>query len=319
MIGLTLKHLRYFEALATHEHFGRAAESCAITQPALSLQIKELESMLGGPLVERTSRKVRLTSLGEGFVARARKILSEVDELSDLVRASKDQFAGRLRLGIIPTVGPYLLVDTIKALACRFPGLEVQPRESVTKALIDDLHTLDLDAAIVALPISETALQEVSLFEEDFVLVRPIEDAKRPVPTPSKLKEMRLLLLEEGHCFRDQALTFCEMKQPDPRYLMEGSSLSTLVQMVGAGMGLTLIPEMAVPLETRAAQVAVARFPSPSPSRRIGMVWRKTNPLAEHLMQVGAIVHKVAQSKRDQIDTRFNTIGRAEASHLASQ
>ena len=318
MIGLTLKHLRYFEALATHAHFGRAAESCAITQPALSLQIKELETMLGGPLVERTSRKVHLTTLGEDFVARARKILFEVDELGDLVRASKDQFAGRLRLGIIPTVGPYLLADTIKALTDRFPELDIQPRESVTKALIDDLHTSNLDVAIVALPISETGLQEFSLFEEDFVLVRPIEDAERPVPTPDKLKAMRLLLLEEGHCFRDQALTFCEMKQPGPRYLMEGSSLSTLVQMVGAGMGLTLLPEMALPLETRTAQVAIARFPSPSPSRRIGMIWRKTNPLAEHLMQVGAIVRKVAQSKREEIDAGFSAADRTQAMLPAS-
>lgn len=313
MIGLTLKHLRYFEALATHEHFGRAAEACAITQPALSLQIKELESMLGGALVERSSRKVHLTTLGEDFVARARKILFDVDELGDLVRASKDQFAGRLRLGVIPTVGPYLLADTIKALTGRFPGLEIQPRESVTKSLIDDLHKSNLDAAIVALPISEAALQEFSLFEEDFVLVRPIEEAERPVPTANKLKEMRLLLLEEGHCFRDQALTFCEMEKSSPRYLMEGSSLSTLVQMVSAGMGLTLIPEMALPLETRSAQVAVARFPRPSPSRRVGMIWRKTNPLAEHLMQVGAIVRKVSQSRRDEIDAALKTSDRTEA------
>lgn len=313
MIGLTLKHLRYFEALATHEHFGRAAESCAITQPALSLQIKELESMLGGPLVERSSRKVHLTTLGEDFVTRARKILFEVDELGDLVRASKDQFAGRLRLGVIPTVGPYLLADTIKALADRFPRLEIQPRESVTKSLIEDLQKSNLDAAIVALPISEAALQEFSLFEEDFVLVRPIEDADRPVPTANKLKAMRLLLLEEGHCFRDQALTFCEMEKSSPRYLMEGSSLSTLVQMVSAGMGLTLIPEMALPLETRSAQVDVARFPSPSPSRRVGMIWRKTNPLAEHLMQVGAIVRNVSQSKRDQIDAALKASDRTEA------
>ena len=315
MIGLTLKHLRYFEALATHEHFGRAAESCAITQPALSLQIKELESMLGGPLVERSSRKVHLTTLGEDFVTRARKILFEVDELGDLVRASKDQFAGRLRLGVIPTVGPYLLADTIKALADRFPRLEIQPRESVTKSLIEDLQKSNLDAAIVALPISEAALQEFSLFEEDFVLVRPIEDADRPVPTANKLKAMRLLLLEEGHCFRDQALTFCQMEKSSPRYLMEGSSLSTLVQMVSAGMGLTLIPEMALPLETRSAQVAVARFPSPSPSRRVGMIWRKTNPLAEHLMQVGAIVRNVSQSKRDEIDAALKASDRTETAH----
>ncbi|MEJ6393867.1 LysR substrate-binding domain-containing protein [Gymnodinialimonas sp. 2305UL16-5] len=298
MIGLTLKHLRYFEALARHQHFGRAAESCAISQPALSLQIKELEGMLGAPLVERASRQIRLTSLGEDFAERARKILLEVDELDDLVRAAHGPISGRLRIGVIPTVAPYLLPQIITALTARFPALELQPRETVTQSLIEDLLAGRLEMAIVALPISEPALQEFKLFEEDFVLIRAPEDAAKPVPSPEKLKEMRLLLLEEGHCFRDQALSFCEMKPSDPRYLMEGSSLSTLAQMVGAGMGLTLLPEMALPLETRSAHVSVARFPSPSPSRSIGIVWRKTNPLVDQFMKVGAIVRTVGQKRR---------------------
>lgn len=295
MIGLTLKHLRYFDALARHGHFRRAAESCSITQPALSLQIKELEAMMGAPLVERSTRQIRLTGLGEDFVTRARKILLQVDELDELVRAARGPLSGRLRLGVIPTIAPYLLADIIKALSRRFPDLELQPREAVTHSLIEDLLESRLDMAIVALPISEPAFQEFALFEEDFVLVRPLEDATNPVPSPEKLKEMRLLLLEEGHCFRDQALTFCEMKSSDPRYLMEGSSLSTLVQMVGAGMGLTLLPEMALPLETRSAEVSIARFTPQSPSRTIGMVWRKTTPLADQLMQIGAVVRTVGQ------------------------
>ena len=147
----------------------------------------------------------------------------------------------------------------------------------------------------MALPISEPALQEFALFNEDFVLVRPMGDANKPVPGPDRLKTMRLLLLEEGHCFRDQALSFCDITTAQPRQLMEGSSLSTLVQMVGAGMGVTLIPEMAMTLETRSANVSVARFPKPGPSRTIGMIWRKSNPLAEQLMQAGAIVRGVGQ------------------------
>ena len=297
MIGLTLKHLRYFDALARNGHFGRAAESCAISQPALSLQIKELEAMLGAPLVERRSRQIRLTALGEDFLVRTRKILVEVDELNDLVRSAEGPLAGRLRLGFIPTVAPYLLPDVIRALSARMPALEIQPRETVTRILIADLLDSRLDAAIVALPISEPALREFALFEEDFVLLRPISEAEEPVPSPKSLREMRLLLLAEGHCFRDQALSFCEMTAIESRYFMEGSSLSTLVQMVGAGMGLTLIPEMALQLETRSAPVSVARFAPPCPSRTIGMVWRKTNPLAEQLMHIGAIVRQVGQMK----------------------
>jgi LysR family hydrogen peroxide-inducible transcriptional activator len=152
-----------------------------------------------------------------------------------------------------------------------------------------------LDAAIVALPISEPALREFALFQEDFVLVRSCNDDDKPVPSPDMLKTMRLLLLEEGHCFRDQALSFCEITKTQPRQLMEGSSLSTLVQMVGAGMGVTLIPEMAVALETRNAKVSVATFDAPKPNRTIGMVWRKSNPLSDQLMEVGAIVRGVGQ------------------------
>jgi LysR family hydrogen peroxide-inducible transcriptional activator len=301
MISLTLKHLRYFDALARFGHFGRAAESCGISQPAISLQIKELETMLGTPLVERRTREIRLTSLGEDFLSRARKILVEVEELDDLARSTERPLVGRLRMGIIPTIAPYLLTDIIKGLSARMPALELHPRETVTRSLIADLLDSRLDAAIVALPISEPPLQEFELFQEDFVLVRPLSETEKPVPSPKKLKEMRLLLLEEGHCFRDQALSFCQMTDDQPRNIMEGSSLSTLVQMVGAGMGLTLIPEMALPFETRFAQVSLARFAPPRPSRTIGMVWRKTNPLAKQLMEIGAIVRQIGHNKYKEI------------------
>ena len=257
--------------------------------------------MLGAPLVERAARRVRLTTLGEDFVRRARKILLAIDDLHDLARASEGGLAGRLRLGVIPTVAPYLLSEIIKALSKHFPELELHPHEAVTKSLVGRLLESHLDAAIVALPISEPALQEFALFEEDFVLVRPSSHADRPVPSPALLQEMRLLLLEEGHCFRDQALSFCKLPSARPRQLMEGNSLTTLVQMVGSGMGVTLIPEMAIPLETRSADIATARFAHPTPKRTIGMVWRKTNPLANQLMQIGAIVRGVGQQKRDKI------------------
>ncbi|MEM1313965.1 MAG: hydrogen peroxide-inducible genes activator [Pseudomonadota bacterium] len=294
MKGLTLKHLRYIDALARHQHFGRAAEACAITQPALSQQIKELEGMLGVPLVERAARRIRLTPLGEAFVERARPILLAVEELGDLVRASAGPLAGRLRLGVMPTVAPYFLPAIIRVLGARLPQMEIEAREAVTRTLIEALQESHLDAAVVALPISEPALREFALFEEDFVLVRSGRDAGLPPPSAAGLSAMRLLLLEEGHCFRDQALSFCKTGGAQPRQVMEGSSLSTLVQMVGAGMGVTLIPEMAIGLETRSADVSVARFPDPAPRRSIGMVWRKTSPLDEQLMQIAAIVRGVA-------------------------
>ncbi len=302
---ITLKQLRYFDALARYKHFGRAAEACSITQPALSQQIKELETVMGSALVERGSRQIRLTRLGEALVPRAQAILVGVDELGELMRASQTELSGSLRLGVIPTVAPYLLPNIMRALSQRFSELELDLREAVTRSLIDQLEKGRLDAAIVALPISEVTLQEFALFEEDFVLVRADRDAHLPVPSPQMLQAMRLLLLEEGHCFRDQALAFCQIghsqsSQAQPpmaqaRQVMEGSSLSTLVQMVGAGLGVTLVPEMALALETRSANVSIARFPQPAPSRTIGMVWRKSNPLAAQLMQIGAIVRGVGQ------------------------
>jgi LysR family hydrogen peroxide-inducible transcriptional activator len=290
MIGLTMKHLRYFDALATHAHFGRAAEACAISQPALSLQMKELEALLGAPLIERGARQVRLTPLGEDFAARTRDILRAVDELGDLARAASGPLSGRLRIGVIPTVAPYLLPRIIKDLSARLPGLDLHPREAVTARLLDDLAQGRLDIAIVALPVSEPALVEHPLFEEEFVLVRPAEDAAKPVPDRDSLRTMRLLLLEEGHCFRDQALSFCNLSPSVARAVMEGSSLSTLVQMVGAGIGVTLIPHMAVAIETQSAPVSIVRLPPPRPSRTIGMVWRRSNPLADPLARIAGLI-----------------------------
>jgi LysR family hydrogen peroxide-inducible transcriptional activator len=300
MINLTLKQFRYFEALARHGHFGRAAETCSISQPALSMQIKEMEEMLGTELFERGSRQVRLTNFGEDLALRVRSILRAVDELEDLARASQDQFAGRLRIGVIPTIAPYLLPTIIGNLTRMNADLDIHVRETVTPKLLEELAEGRLDTAIVALPVSEPSLTEVALFSEDFVLVRPGEDEGKPVPSRESLREMRLLLLEEGHCFRDQALSFCNIHSALPRELLDGSSLTTLVQMVGAGIGVTLIPEMAVAVETRSAYVSVARFHGLQPSRRIGMIWRKTSPLAKQLLQISEVVRQSAESLRDQ-------------------
>ena len=290
MASVTLKQLRYFGALANHLHFRRAAEACSISQPALSMQMKELEDALGGVLLERNARKVALTKFGEDTAERGREILRSVDELGDFARASKDRLMGRLRIGMIPTIAPYLLPKVIGDLNRMHPEIDLHVRETLTAKLIQELREGRLDAAIVALPVSEPSLVEVALFSENFLLVRPGKDAETPVPSNEALREMRLLLLEEGHCFRDQALSFCNRKSSPPREVLDASSLSTLVQMVSAGIGVTLIPEMAVAVETRSASVSVARFKNPQPSRTIGMIWRKTSPLARQLLQISEVV-----------------------------
>jgi LysR family hydrogen peroxide-inducible transcriptional activator len=304
MIHVTLRQLRYFNALARHGHFGRAAEACAISQPALSMQIKELEEALGGVLLERNARQVALTQFGDEVAQRVRDILRSVDELGDFARASRDRLVGRLRIGMIPTIAPYLLPTVISNLARTHPELDIHVRETLTLKLIQELADGRLDAAIVALPVSEPSLVEVALFSEHFLLVRPGADQGTPVPTSRTLREMRLLLLEEGHCFREQALSFCNMRSSTPREVLDASNLSTLVQMVSAGIGVTLIPEMAVMVETRSASVSVARFKSPQPSRTIGMVWRKTSPLARQLLQLSEVVCFSADALRKQHTAR---------------
>ncbi|HEY7548353.1 MAG TPA: LysR substrate-binding domain-containing protein [Hyphomicrobiaceae bacterium] len=302
MIQITLRQLRYFDALARHSHFGRAAAACAISQPALSMQIKELEDGLGAVLIERGARQVRLTKLGEEAALRVRDILRSVDELGDFARASRGRFAGRLRLGMIPTIAPYLLPAVMGDLTRSHPELDIHVREALTSKLIQELAEGRIDAAIVALPVSEPSLTEVPLFAENFLLVRPGEDGGEPVPGSEALREMRLLLLEEGHCFREQALSFCNMTSPLGREVLDASSLSTLVQMVSAGMGVTLVPEMAVAVETRRAPVSVARFKDPQPARTIGMIWRKTSPLAGQLLELSEVVGRSAQALRDEHD-----------------
>jgi LysR family hydrogen peroxide-inducible transcriptional activator len=288
MINLTLRQLRYLEALARHRHVGRAAAACAVSQPALSMQLRELEAALGAPLFERGARPLRLTPLAEELAARARAVLRAVEEMGELARAARAGRLGRLRLGVIPTVAPYLLPALVHRLARLDDGLDLQLREAVTPRLLEELGDGRLDAALVALPVSEPGLAATPLFREEFLLVRPAAEADRPVPAPERLREMRLLLLEEGHCLRDQALAFCELGGGRPRGWLDGSTLATLVQMVAAGLGVTLLPEMAAPVETRAAAVALSRFAPPPPERSLGLVWRASSPLAPALAGVAA-------------------------------
>jgi LysR family hydrogen peroxide-inducible transcriptional activator len=264
------------------------------------MQIKELEEALGAVLIERGAREVRLTQFGEQASMRISHILRSVDELEDFARASQGRIAGRLRVGMIPTIAPYLLPTLVENLTREHPEIDIHLREAVTSKLIEELVEGRLDTAVVALPVSEPSLTEVALFAEQFLLVRPKEDQGKPVPSAKKLREMRLLLLEEGHCFRNQALSFCNMQSSTPRDGLDANSLSTLVQMVRAGMGVTLIPEMAVAVETRSGSVSVAHFNDPRPSRTVGMIWRKTSPLAAQLLQLSELVGRCRRLAEQQ-------------------
>ena len=295
MTKITLRQLRYFEALAQHRHFGVASNACSVTQPALSMQIRDFELALGVSLFEKGTHPVQLTPLGRIIAAKSKAIMLDVAELEELVRASDNQPLINLRLGVIPTVAPYIFSKIAKDLTMHFTGLNLKMREAITSKLITAVIDGELDAAIIALPASEPRLRELELFRENFLLVRPKADAKKPVPRPEMLKEMRLLLLEEGHCFRDQALTFCKMGSSNTQDVMDGNSLTTLVQMVAAGFGVTLIPEMAAEFEGRIPNISIAKFHKNPPKRKIGMVWRRNSPLQEKYIEIAQIV-KVSKS-----------------------
>lgn len=295
MTKITLRQLRYFEALAQHRHFGVASNACSVTQPALSMQIRDFQLALGVSLFEKGTHPVQLTPLGRIIAAKSKAIMLDVAELEELVRASDNQPLINLRLGVIPTVAPYIFSRIAKDLTMHFTGLNLKMREAITSKLITAVIDGELDAAIIALPASEPRLRELELFRENFLLVRPKADAKKPVPRPEMLKEMRLLLLEEGHCFRDQALTFCKMGSSNTQDVMDGNSLTTLVQMVAAGFGLTLIPEMAAEFEGRIPNISIAKFHKNPPKRKIGMVWRRNSPLQDKYIEIAQIV-KASQS-----------------------
>ena len=295
MTKITLRQLRYFEALAQHCHFGIASNACSVTQPALSMQIRDFELALGVSLFEKGTHPVQLTPLGRIIAAKSKAIMLDVAELEELVRASDNQPLIDLRLGVIPTVAPYIFSKIAKDLTMHFKGLNLKMREAITSKLITAVIDGELDAAIIALPASEPRLRELELFRENFLLVRPKADANKPVPRPEMLREMRLLLLEEGHCFRDQALTFCKMGSSDTQDVMDGNSLTTLVQMVAAGFGVTLIPEMAAEFEGRIPNISIAKFHKNPPKRKIGMVWRRNSPLQDKYIEIAQIV-KASQS-----------------------
>lgn len=291
-MNVTLKQLRYFDALARERHFGRAAETCSVTQPALSMQIAELEQTLGLTLVERTRGGVQLTAKGDELAARASRVLGDVRDLVAFAHHSNRLLAGPLRLGVIPSVAPYMLPPLLPLLREAHPDLELHVRETQTQHLRDELLDGKLDVLLLALPIKHSDLEELRLFEDRFLLALPKE---RKLPgrvraTKEMVENERLLLLEEGHCLRDQALTYCSLKQVDTINTFGASSLATIVEMVAAGFGITLLPEMSLGVEERGRNLTVLRFAEPEPSRVIGLVWRSTSPRKDDFRELGRLV-----------------------------
>jgi LysR family transcriptional regulator, hydrogen peroxide-inducible genes activator len=297
---VSLKQLRYFSTVARTGHFGAAAEQCGVTQPALSMQIQELEKELGLQLLERARKGVGLTTGGREIADRAARVLAEVRDLVDSARHLSGQFSGPLRLGAIPTIAPYLLPQLLPLIRARHPNLDLHLRETRTHRLLQELVDGDLDLVLLALPTDHPGIETLSLFEDRFLLAVPASRsiAKNVRATPDLVRENRLLLLEEGHCLRDQALAFCELRQVESIDTFGASSLSTIVQMVSNGLGLTLLPELSFELEAKRADIALMRFFNPEPRRIIGLAWRETSPRKTDFAALGDLIVEAAGRKR---------------------
>jgi LysR family hydrogen peroxide-inducible transcriptional activator len=281
---ITLRQLRYLSALAKHGHFGRAAEACAVTQPALSMQIRDLERTLGVSVVERRPGDVILTDVGKEIARRGEEVLAASRDLVDFARHRSGLLTGRLTLGVIPSLAPYLLPRILPLLQNRFPELLLELRETQTRQLVEDIKSGALDAAMLALPVGEPDIDEIKLFEDLFLLAVPADDPRDETlrVAADDIDQTRLILLEDGHCLRDQALAFCATarnRAPGSAGTAFGaSSLTTVMQMVASGFGVTLIPQIAADVEMRNERVKLLRLKNPQPGRNIGLVFRRTSP-----------------------------------------
>lgn len=292
---ITLRQLRYLRALAEHRHFGRAAEACAVTQPALSMQIRELEATLGIELIERRRGEAMLTDTGAEVVRRAERILSATRDMVDIARHGERLLVGRLQIGIIPSLAPYVLPKILPLLQRRHPELRVELRETQTHVLLHELTRGALDVVMLALPVAEGEIETIRLFDDPFVLAVPASD-----PRPENLRvraqdidQQRLILLEEGHCLRDQALAYCTSARRDANLgatSLGATSLATVMQMVANGYGITLLPRVAVDVEVRDERVKLLRFAEPAPGRVIGLAWRRTSPRKVDFIALGQLM-----------------------------
>jgi LysR family transcriptional regulator, hydrogen peroxide-inducible genes activator len=296
---ISLKQLKYFDAVVRTGHFGKAAEQCSVTQPALSMQIQDMEKDLGVPLLERGRSGVIPTEAGREIAGRAARILTEVRDIVDFARRQGETLAGPLHFGVIPSVAPYLLPALLPLIRSKFPDLDLSLRETQTQHLVDELIEGGLDLLLLALPVEHAEVETMKLFTDRFLLAIPKSRriANRVRATPDLLKQDRLLLLEEGHCLRDQALAFCSLRRVDNIDTFGASNLSTLVQMVANGLGFTLLPQLAVDLEGRRGNVKLMRFADPEPRRVIGLAWRKSSPRKRHFAELGRLIAQAAAAQ----------------------
>jgi LysR family transcriptional regulator, hydrogen peroxide-inducible genes activator len=294
---ITLRQLRYLASLARQRHFGRAAEDCAVTQPALSMQIRELERELGVDLVERRPGEIVITDTGLDVAQRAEHILAATRDLIDFAR-HRDVLSGQLRLGIIPTLAPYILPRVLPQLQQQHQQLRLEVRETQTKMLLDELTGGALDCVMLALPVEGAEVETLRLFDDAFLLAVPATEplAKRGRVSIDDVDQQRLILLEEGHCLRDQALAFCAAPRRDAPAGLGATSLATVMQMVANGYGVTLLPQVAVDVEARDKRVKLLRFEQPEPARSIGLAWRRTSPRKRDFAALGKIITQTLQA-----------------------
>ena len=293
---MNLRDLRYLVALAEHKHFGRAADSVFVSQPTLSTQIMKLEEELGVSLVERTPRKVLLTEVGQEIVKRAREVLTEIEQIREIARRTLDPESGSLRLGIFPTLGPYLLPHVVPRIRERYPRLELLLVEEKTEEILRQLREGRLDAAVLALPVHDAHLHVERLFDEPFVLAVPTDHplAKRSSIGLNQLEDQSLLLLEEGHCLREQALEVCQLAGAAEKGGFRATSLETLRQMVAADVGITLLPMLAVKPPIPANEnIHLVQFRTRPPSRHIAMIWRKSSAMHAFLREFAQLLRQL--------------------------
>ena len=303
---MNLRDLRYLIALADLRHFGRAAQACHVSQPTLSTQVRKLEEELGVALVERAPRQVMLTPVGRDIAERARRVLADIEQMRETARRSVDPEAGSVRLGMFPTLGPYLLPHVVPALRARFPHLELLLVEEKTEPLLAMLRSGRLDAALLALPLHEDWLESEFLFEEPFMLAVPNRHplSKRHDLQLADLADQHLLLLEDGHCLRDHALEVCTLAGAGEKDGFRATSLETLRQMVAAGVGITLLPMLAVkPPVSASDDICLLNFKNPPPTRRIAMVWRKSSAMGSFLHQLADVLRELPPELLKSPDT----------------
>lgn len=297
---ITLRQLKYLSSLAKHGHFGRAAQDCAVTQPAMSMQIRDLEKTLGLALVERRPGDVTLTEAGLEIVRRADEVLAKSRDLVDFAQHRSHPLTGCLTLGLIPSLAPYALPKILPRLQAKFPELNLELRETQTRQLLDEVKGGVLDAAMVALPVHESDIEALHLFDDKFLLAVSANDPRTDSVRVAAhdIDQDRLILLEDGHCLRDQALAFCTTAargcgngaMNGGRMTFGASSLATVMQMVANGYGITLIPQIAADVERRDSRVKFLRFKEPQPGRSIGLVFRRTSPRKRDFSALGDVV-----------------------------